>query len=338
MNRCLKITGFSALLSAAAGLQTEATVPLNDYLALDGYVAATGAIAHESGTGRNDYGLFNSGTGVGATDAVKVGLTGKYESFSAYASVYYTPTRVTGTDAGILDAYATWAADFGTGGKLVISGGKFLSNLGYESFYPINNVHVTAALAQGIPAYHTGLKADFTTALTDTNTLTTGIAVVDSLHPGRGFWQGDGNFSDVGFEVYAKFELNNEIKLFAGVGYDTDNAVNAQFVLDLWAEYAVTKELTLAAEITTAKDLVDLSWLVGANYAVTDNFSVAGRVSGAKFKNNNTVNGRKLYSFTLTPAYTFKTVPLTIRGEAAYVHGSGNFNGYFFGAQALFSF
>ena len=327
------------MLAAAASLPTQAAVPLNDYLTLDGYVVATGAIEHESGTGRNDYGLFNSGTGVGTTDAVKVGLAGKYESFGAYASMYYTPTRVTGTEAGILDAYVTWTADFGGNGKLVISGGKFLSNLGYESFYPIYNTHISGALISGIPAYHTGIKVDFTGARSETDTMTAGIAIVDSLHPGRGFWQGDGNFDDIGFEVYVKFELNNGLKLFCGMGYDTDNDVDAQFMLDLWAEYALTMELTLCAEFTTAKDLVDSSWLIGANYAITENISVAGRISGAKFKETNNQHAFKAHSFTLSPAYTFKTVPnLTIRGEVAYLHASRNLNGYFFGAQALFSF
>src|SRR5690606_34352733 len=113
-----------------------------------------------------------------------------------------------GTEAGVLDAYATYSA-----GAVSVTGGKFLSYLGYEAFEPVNMAQLTYGFASGIPGYATGAKVDYAG-----ENFSIGFSVQDSLfmQPGT-FFQGDGDFSDgLGYTVAASYTGIDKLTVFVG--------------------------------------------------------------------------------------------------------------------------
>ncbi|MDR2862572.1 MAG: porin [Puniceicoccales bacterium] len=359
MQNNLKIAGFTAVLTAAASLTaTAAGVPINDYLSVDGYVAAAATYTKTS-SGSHEYTLFDSPNGdsrFGSNlDQIKFGLRAKYKDFGAYASVLYYPDRVGAREAGILDAYVYWKNE---ASGVTVTAGKFLSSFGYESYYPIYNSLISGSLVSGIPGYHTGLKVEYAHAGSG---FSTGLAVVDSLQPGRGFEAGDGDLHDVGIELYFKYQavkgsFLEGLTIFTGVGLDTGRDdkprrvgfdefgdsiydTERQWVVDFWAEYQVTDQLRFAAEVSYAERVANISWLAFGEYSFTSGVSLAARVSGYKYHDD------QLYSIGVAPTlnlgklFEVKAIEgLSLRGEISYLYVKDGHDGYFFGSQLLFQF
>lgn len=310
----------SALLALAATAQADLKV--NETFSVNGYAVGS-YISYDYDGGVNDDTYFQTGAPLANADAVKLGVLATSGSFSAYGSVLYIPQAA--NEAGLLDAYATY--DTGTGLKL--TGGKFLSYLGYEAFDPINMAQLTyGSTIYAIPAYHSGAKLDYST-----KTFSLGLAVVDSVFPGaRGFFEGDREFSDdVGFEVIATYTGIDKLTIFTGIASeDTDGAADDLFVFDIWASYAVSDTVTIAAEFDTQKDVMS-GWLAFLSYKFSDKFSTAFRISGVDWD-----AGGDDTKYTIAPTYTINS-NLSLRGEFSMSEGdSGDYT--LFGAQVVFKF
>ncbi len=319
----LKLAGGAAALLAVAAT-TFADVKVNENFSINGY--AVGAITNTNVDGGSSVDTFfdnKASPAVVNADAIKLGVLGTSGAFSAYGSILYLPGAA--NEAGLLDAYATY--DTGTG--LKVTGGKFLSYLGYEAFDPINMAQLTyGSTIYAIPAYHTGAKLDYST-----KTFSVGLALVDSIFSGpRGFFEGDREFSDdLGVELIATYTGIDKLTVFVGFAREnTYGAADDLFIFDLWASYALSDKVTIAAEIDTQKDVMT-GWLTFLSYKVSDKFSTAFRISGVDWDAGGTDT-----KYTVAPTYTINS-NFALRGE--YSIGKGDSGDYsFVGGQIVFKF
>ena len=318
----------SKLAWAASSLALVATafadVKVNDHISVNGY--AIGAVTNTDIDGGDNIDTYFESKGSPAitnADAVKLGVLGTYGQFSGYGSILYLPGA--SNEAGLLDAYVT----YDTGMGLKVTGGKFLSYLGFEAFDPVNMAQLTyGSTIFAVPAYHTGAKLDFTG-----KTFSAGVAVVDSIYSGpRGFFEGDREYSDdIGIEAMFSYTGVKNLTIFAGIASEnTDKADNDLFIFDLWASYAVTDKLTLSAEYDTQNDYMD-GWLAEAGYKFTDKFSGIISISGVDLD-----SGDSETKYTVAPTYTINP-NLALRAEfSAASRDAGDYT--FIGGQVVFKF
>ena len=311
----------ASLLGIAA--TSHADVKVNDVFSVNGY--AVGSVSNtdvDGGDNIDTYFENKGGPAVPNADAVKLGVLAAKGSFSAYGSVLYIPGAA--NEAGLLDAYVTWD----TGAGLKVTGGKFLSYLGYEAFDPINMAQLTyGSTIFAIPAYHTGAKLDFTG-----KTFSVGLAVVDSIFSGQnGFFEGDRDYDeDIGIEAIATYTGIDKLTVFVGIASeDTEGADDSLFIFDIWASYAVSDKLTIAGEFDTQSDTL-AAWLAFVNYKFTDKFSTAFRISGVDWD-----DGDNDTKYTIAPTYTVNP-NLSFRAE--YSLGTGDSEYSYFGGQVVFKF
>lgn len=249
----------------------------------------------------------------------------------------------------VLDAYAT----YDLGGGASVTGGKFLSWLGYEAFDPINMATITYAWntlpgglgVVGIPAYHSGVKIESTS-----DTFSGGFAILDSNNYATPYHKGDGDLDNgVGLEAYFKLK-SGPTTVFLGLEYDTDDKNNKigsddtdLYSADLWVEHAAGA-VTLAGELSYTKsesgpgDTDTYFWMAFAKFAASDTVAYVGRVSGAKVDDPSPKNARYT-KFSFCPVFTV-TKNLEICGEASYVKfdDTGYDDGLYFGLQGRFKF
>lgn len=323
----LKLAGLLGL----AALPALADVKINENLSLSGYAVGAATTTDPDAGGSVD---SIADSGISNLDSIKVALTGTYDAVSGKVSLFYVPGATSSSaSAGILDAYASYSAD-----GVTFTGGKFLSYLGYEAFDAVNMTQLTYATTIGaVPAYHTGVKFDYAG-----DGFGLGLAVVDSLFPDTGFYQGDGDFSDeVAYEAIATYTGIKGLTLFAGIGYDeTDGTPGEDKVYDLWASYALSESVTVAAEYDIYED-VSKAWLALVQYKFCDKLSAIARVSSIDVD----ASGDCGTYLTVAPTYVF-TENFSLRAEVSYADSpeavvgthplSGK--GYFYGAQAVFKF
>lgn len=318
-----KLAGWAAS-SLALVATAFADVKVNENFSINGY--AVGAITStdvDGGAAIDTYFESKGSPAIVNADAVKLGVLGTFDKVSGYGSILYLPGAA--NEAGLLDAYLT----LDTGMGLKITGGKFLSYLGYEAFDPINMTQLTyASTIFAIPAYHSGAKVDFSSGA-----FSGGIAVVDSIFSGpRGFFEGDREFGDdVGVEAMVSYTGIEKLTIFAGIATeDTDGATDDTFIFDLWLSYAATDKLTLAAEYDTQDNVMN-GWLLLAGYKFTDQFSTIFRVSGVEWD-----GGGSDTKYTVAPTYTINS-NFALRAEFSVGEGdSGDYN--FIGGQIVFKF
>lgn len=312
----------------ALAVTSYADVKVNDVFSVNGYVIGAATNTDVDGGG-NISTYFNNkgGPAIVNADAVKLGVIAAKGSWSSYGSALYLPGAA--NKAGLLDAYVT----YDTGAGLKITGGKFLSYLGYEAFDPVNMAQLTyGSTIYAIPAYHTGAKLDYST-----KTWSAGVAVVDSIFSGaKGFFEGDREYSDdVGVEAIVTYTGVDKLTVFAGIATEnTKGASSDLFIFDLWASYNLTPKCTIAAEIDTnnnngGDDYV--GWLAFASYKFSDEFSTAFRVSGASKG-----PGGDETKFTIAPTYAIDA-NLSLRAEFSTAsRDSGDYT--FIGGQVVFKF
>jgi hypothetical protein len=309
----------AAVLALAASLNSLADVRVNEQISINGYAVGAYTVTNPDGASKTDTFLDS---GANNLDAVKFGVLGTTGSLSAYGSILYLPGA--DDEAGLLDAYVT----LDTGIGATITGGKFLSYLGYEAFDAANMTQLSYALISGIPAYHTGAKLDFTG-----QTFSAGIALVDSIFPGaKGFIEGDREYrDDVGVEAMISYTGIKDLTIFAGIASEeTHGADSSLFVFDLWASYAISEAITIAGEFTANKDVAK-SWLAFLSYKSTDRLSTVFRVSGASWD-----AGGDDMQYTIAPTFTVSD-NFAVRAE--YSLGRGDSGDYsFFGVQSVFRF
>jgi hypothetical protein len=231
-------------------------------------------------------------------------LNGKYDAFTSKVSLYNVKSGLNGTgaDAGLLDAYVTYKT-----GDLAVTGGKYLGSMGYESFDSPNNAFISSGFSNYASPYATGAKVEYLA-----KEFSTGFSVRDTqTGTGGKFFEGDGDFSnDLGYEAYFLYTGIEKLTVFAGMGYqDVDATSSSVSTYNLWASYALSDKVTLAAEYAHLEDsFEDYSWLTQVGYAVSADFSLAARLTG--FKGTNSIDGFAYgvgSTYTLTKNFSVKT-------------------------------
>ena len=318
----------SKLAWAASSLALVATafadVKVNENISINGY--AVGAITNTDVDGGDDIDTYFESKGSPAivnADAVKFGVLGTAGQLSAYGSILYLPGA--SNEAGLLDAYVSYTA----GNGLKITGGKFLSYLGFEAFDPVNMTQLTyGSTIFAVPAYHTGAKIDFSG-----KTFSVGLAAVDSVYSGKnGFYEGDREYEDdMGFEAMFSYTGIQNLTVFAGIAMeDTFGAAEDLFIFDLWLSYTLTDKLTLSAEYDTQNDYMN-GWLGQVGYKFSDKFSTIFRISGVEWD-----AGGNDMKYTVAPTYTINS-NFALRAEVSLGEGdSGDYT--FIGGQIVFKF
>ncbi len=324
MNKHLsKISGLAAFAVIAASASAE--VAINENLSLDGY--AIGSAVNTEGTTAKNLQLVNSGR---VYDSVKVALNGKYEDFTAKVSLYNVKSgpNALSADAGLLDAFVTYKT-----GDIAVTGGKYLGWLGFESFDSPNNAFISYGFSNYASPYATGAKVEYLT-----KEFSTGISVRDTqTGPGGKFFEGDGDFSnDVGYEAYVLYTGIEKLTVFAGAGYqDVAGASSSVSTYNVWASYALTDKVTLAAEYAHTEDsFEDYSWLTQVGYAVNADLSVAARLTGYEGSDTSTTDG---FGYGVASTYTI-TKNFAVKGEITKTDYTAASDSFSYAVQGLFKF
>lgn len=340
MNIRMKLT---AVLALAATLPVLADIKINDNLSVNGYAV-----------GSYEYFKQDKSTSVDtfSVDTALLGATLTFKPVTAVVSFYYVPntpantfsvpvahtgTNQNGDEVTLLDAYVTYDA----GNGISVTAGKFLSYMGYESFYPIYMDQISYAdgdFLAPIPGYHSGVRVDYSDS-----TQSAGLAGLDSVYSPYGATKGDGELKhNGGLEVYYSYKGITDLTLWLGYAYDTKGnfEVHSVSTVDFWASYNIDKQTRVAAEYvnkdggTGAKGY---NWIAFGDYTFSDSkFSLAGRISGEKMSNG----GPGFTKYTISPTYA-ATDHLKVRLEYSYYHYTsfGTIkNANFFGVQTIFQF
>lgn len=328
----------SSTTAAMAGTE-EMKIPPSvvnspDWLKVSGYAAAS-YIYTDVENGDSSDSLFHTGTPL---DAVKLGLEAVQGPFSVYGSLFYSPNSdansfAGGSEAGILDAYVTYTA-----GNFKITGGKYLSYLGYEAFDTVNMSQLTYANSStgGVPAYHTGAKVDY---LSDA--WGAGFSISDSIR-GPSFWEGDGEWGNgLGYEGYVVYKGVEKLTLWAGFAYDDSDNTPDFSSYDTWASYQLSEKLSVAAEVIYADNTLSgadsaVGGLAFLKYNFTEKLSLVGRFGIDEVSSTGpTVTAPDNYKYTIAPTYVFNEHFL-MRGELSYTDSATDV--FFSGVQALVKF
>ena len=256
-------------------------------------------------------------------------------------SLYYRPSAEggvspSGSEATLLDAYVSYDA----GGGVTLTAGKFLSYLGYESFYLDSDNMITLAnqqLLAPIPGYHEGVKLDYAPTKTDT----LGFAITDSEYnkPGYAATEGDGGLKhQAGFEAYYQNTAITNLTIWLGGGYETPtkpgydtggvteefahNGVtviqNAHSVAigDIWASYVVDKNNDTVAAEEIYKDGGYLNkgsdWLLYYQQNFTSKIS-----SWFCFSGEDVSGGASYTKYSIAPNYAYNP-SLSLRLQYSY--------------------
>jgi len=349
----LKFAGIAAL---AAAVPAFAQVKVNDSLTVTGW--AVGSYQYLSPSAGPSSDSLNIDAGL--LQATLTPTTAK--KVTAVFSLYYRPSggsaltgdsggvSPSGSEATLLDAYVTYAAS----DTVNITAGKFLSYLGYESFYLNQDNMITLAnqqLLAPIPGYHEGFKLDYSPDKTDTM----GFSVTDSEYqkPGYDATEGDGEIQhNGGFEAYYQNTAINNLTVWAGVGYetktqpgaDTDGVLQAGgadvFVGDIWASYTLDKagDQVVAEEIYKSGGTGNKgsNWLFYYQYNVPNTkISSWFCVSGEEVEGG----GPSYTKYSISPTYTYNAnlqfrLQYSYTDYSTYVIKDANY----FGMEVLFKF
>jgi hypothetical protein len=326
----------ASALALASGVNAQ--VPLASNITASGFVAASWQ--HVSGGTTDHLDL----------DSALLSFTGDYKPVKGVVSLFYAPNAApfapnyplplgsSSEDIHLLDINATW--DAGSGWTLQV--GRFLSWMGYESFFVVNNPEITGAntVAGFIPGYEDGARVVYTDK--DWNA---GVALVDSAYnsvpAGGSAFKGDGELKKTyGFEAYFNYTAIKDTNLWFGISRDSaPGAAKAITTLDLYGQYQVSKELYLAAEYTIEDNVAandSSTWLILADYTFSDQVSAAFRVSGDTYTGGAVVDDMK---YTFAPTYTVSK-NFSVRAEISYTvfDGKPTADPTFLGVQALFKF
>ena len=236
------------------------------------------------------------------------------------------------------------------GGGLNVTGGKYLSLLGYEGDEPYKLYQRSMAYkwADGannkIPfaAYHQGVKIAFSSG-----DLSGAISVVDDVYNSGGSNGGDSE--DVGFEAQIKYTGLENFTIAIGTAQSGSGDVTAaptalkgnnttDDYYNFWVEYGGIDSLILGAEYNSYK--ADAtggtdgdSWMLMGNYSVNEKLGVTLRLSEVEEKGTTTYEADK---FTISPSYSFSD---SLLGRIEY--STGEIDGEdadYFSIEALFTF
>lgn len=341
-----RVTKLGVLAASALTLAATAyaDVKLNDNFSISGYAAASYEYSKWKGAKATDS-LFDGTKDTPSADAVKAALTANFKPVTGVISLYYVPNLPT-NELTVLDAYVTYDVGNGT----TITGGKFLSWMGYEAFDTPNMAQITygaptVGYLGAIPAYHSGVKMEY-----GDKEQGAGFAVVDSVYSPNGFAKGDGELKhNGGFEAYYTYKAIQDFTFWAGAVYDTAGGFqpHSVWMIDIWAQYQASKEITLAAEVTDKNGgqwAKGWDWLLYLNYASTDKLSTVFRISGEQLSGDTKIAAKAAPSprsnyiqYTIGPSAKI-TDNLTVRAEVSFYNYKDTADKTFFGVQGIFKF
>jgi len=320
----MKLSLIGALAAVAVASSGFGQVKINDTVSLTGW--ATGSYQYTSPSPGASFDSFN-------LDAAMLSaiITPPKTPLTATLSALYRPAgeggvSPSGSEVTLLDAYVSYAAS----STVTVSAGKFLSYLGYESFYfDLDNMISLAnqQLLAPIPGYHEGVKLDFQPDKTDVM----GVAVIDSLYqkPGYNATEGDGEFKhSAGFEAYYQNTSINNLTIWAGIGYetltkpgvDTGGVAAPQgstvTVYDLWAAYVLDKngDQIAAEEIYKSGGTGNKGsdWLTYFQYNFDPKTYCWFGISG-----EDVTGGARYIKYSISPTYNL-TANLAVRAQYSY--------------------
>ena len=333
----------TALAIAATAASAFADVKVNDTLTVSGYAA--GAYMNYKADGQPGVdSLFDASKpvpGGGDSNDVYLKFAMAFKPVTGVISLNYFPNLGGSAETTILDAYATIDA----GGGSTVTVGKFLSYLGYESFYPALMDQISYAdgdFLAPIPGYHTGAKYDYAA-----NGVGFGVAAVDSVYSPFGGTRGDGELKhNGGFEAYVTYTAIPNLTLWLGGAYDTKGGFEPHSVttIDAWASYQLTKAARIAAEFVSKDGGYDgmsgwnnkgTNWITFLNYTFTDQVSSTFRISGEEMSHD----GPKFVKYTVSPAYNVNA-NFVLRAEYSHYEydNYASKSAEFVGVQAIFKF
>lgn len=333
IKQSLRLTGWAtALLFLAA--TASADIKLNENFTVSGYVSGTAFNQDDDivGGGSTDDSFMD-------VDSVKLTSMASFEKLTGTFSLH----TFNSTDLVVLDAYATYTLDGGSS----VTVGKFLSYLGYEAFDYPNMLQISYANNSGfsgyIPAYHSGVRYDFAS-----EGVSGGIALVDSINPGAGYYKGDADLDNgFGLEAFLKF-TSGDSTLFTAFAYDegANLTTNNLFTFDIWGQTKVGA-ITLAAEYCYSKlegtggDTDGYFWLLLAMGSLSDNWTLTGRISGGEEESAavTPAGQAEFIKYTISPAVTI-TPNLGVLFEYSYTDYKGFWkeSSSFLAAQVIFKF
>lgn len=323
----------TALAIAAISLPALADVKLDDHITFSGY-AAGAYMNYKPSPGTKVDGFFDASKpipGGGDANDVLARFTANYKPITVVASANWFP-KIANNEISLLDAYAT--LDVGSG--FTLTGGKFLSYLGYESFYPSLMDQISYANGDflgPIPGYHSGGRIDYSS-----KEWSFGVAGLDSVYSPKGPTRGDGEIKhNGGVEAYVSYTGIENLTLWGGVAHDTKGGFQPHEVttVDLWASYQVTKAARAAIEFVNKDGGVGnrgSNWLMFFNYAFNDHISSTFRLSGETMDDG----GPKFTKYTICPTYAINA-NVSVRAEYShYEYRSYTANSAdFWGVQAV---
>ncbi len=321
-----KVTQIGGLATVALVLASSASaeVKLTDNLSVAGYAA-----------GSYQYVDNNASSDRLDIDAADIDFNFKKDQVSAKLGLFYAPqnllTGAGNVDLTLLDANLTY--DFGNGHS--VTGGKYLSWLGYEPFHLPGRSFVTPHFTtNSIPGYRSGVKYNYSDS-----EWSGGFGISDSEYSGI---KGDGELNNsFGAETFVSYTGVKDIVIFAGLGVEKSKASDSErYIANLWASYNIDAKLSVAAEYVYNKfdgfsDTENHTFLTEAKYKIDAKTAVAARV---QYLNESGSNVKGL-GFGVAPSYKV-TENLEIRGELGYTDFDGNFQGDAINAavQAVFTF
>jgi hypothetical protein len=288
--------------------------------------------------------------------------TGTYGAVTAVLGLYDVPSA-TGNTPVLLDVNATWT--LGSGWS--VEAGRFLSWMGYESFFTINNPEITGANSNPlwVSGYEDGVRVVYTES-----SWNAGIAVVDSAFKSPNAFEGDGELkSNYGSEAYIDTSFGNkDLDVWFGVAHDSSGDVPRAVpatskgitTFDLHSQYQLTGDMYVAGEYTIEDNVItnaagvpvdSETWLVLVDYtfsSISKQLSAAFRVSGDTY-NGVQGGGRDDFRYTFAPTYAVND-HFSVRAEITYqvdnagadLNGPGfapnSSDATFLGAEAIFKF
>jgi hypothetical protein len=336
----------------AAALPAFAQIKINDSVSVTGWTVGSYQYTGTKGSAGN---LDTSSDSFNVDAAYLAATITPTKNVTALVSFYYKPDTEggingAGEEVTLLDANVAWAAT----DTLTITAGKFLSPLGYESYYAISDNMISLANQQflaPIPGYHEGVN--FVYAPDKTTSM--GIGLVDSLYGANAAsTEGDGHLEhNFGTEGYIQYTGVENLTLWLGAGYDSkggpQDPLHDVYVVDFWASYQIDKTSSVAVE-EIYKDGGDVAfgvsptnkgsnWLAYYQYNFTDKLSSWFCFSGEDTSSLGAVSGPRYWKASISPAYAI-TANLSVKAQYSYTKYS-NFtakDANFFGFQVAFKF
>ncbi|OAM89822.1 porin [Termitidicoccus mucosus] len=338
-----KLAGLALASSLILATAASAKIAVGDYVDLSGYV---GASARYQKTDR-DQGVADDDSAKLDLDAVKLSADIKYNALSAKVSAFMpgsTLDEFNSDDIFITEAYLSY--DFGNG--YTVSGGRFLSWIGYEAFDLDQQWSLESGLGDMsylVPNFHNGVRVQYTSGK-----ITLGAALLDSVYNGEDAYTGD---ADVRNGLGGEFMIRYQDEAFSfgttlAVEKNTD-ADYSRYTADLWAQYYLANtKTTFGAEFiygrwsfkNTPSDTVDYAVMVSARQPIMERLSVAGSVAFGKGESAGMTDMR-YQKVAVAPTYVLSE-NLEARAEVSWTNYDRAYTSakdrYFAGVQMVFKF